>query len=180
MNLSTVSDGDTARTLYECALQRAQNLYLLGATRVLELCAGPSLETLESAYETFGIKVTGNDIDKRWADYYPRGDWRLGDCLSISYMDFDAVVFAPPLSRGCSGRREDALAIDQVFPRYTDFMARRFGGVRCLVLPARSFATRQDRAQFFHLTFDLLNPDVVPLVAGHRRIRKYVDVYYKD
>lgn len=180
MNVSQVSDSETARTDKDCALQRAQNLYLLGATRVLELCAGPSLETLEEAYSTYGLKVTGNDIDKRWADYYPSGDWCLGDCLEIPYDDFDAVVFAPPLSRGCSGRRRDALSINQVFPRYIDFMRRRFKGIRCIVLPARSFATKYDRKEFFDLTFDLVNPEVVPLTAGPRRIRKYVDVYYKD
>lgn len=147
---------------------------------MLELCVGPSLRTLEDAYGCYGLKVMGNDIDKRWADYYVQGDWRVGDCFGVEWDDADAVVFAPPLSRGCTGRREDSLRINDVFPRYIDFMRKRFKGIRCMVLPARSFATREDRKQFYDLTFDLVDPEVVPLTAGPRKVRKYVDVYYKD
>jgi hypothetical protein len=186
MNTSKVSDDDTARTCEDAARQRAENLACLGAKTVLELCVGPSLEILEHYYNQVGIEVTGNDIDPRWETYYPQGNWMIGDCFSFHWYDhtppydaFDAVVFAPPLSKGCTGKREDALSINEVFPRYIDFMRKPFKGIRCMVLPARTFATRQDRKEFFDLTFDLGEIDVVPLTAGPRRIRKYVDVYYR-
>jgi hypothetical protein len=179
VNVSTVNNDDTARTNIECAYQRAENLAILGVKTVLELCVGPSLKVLEHAYKVNRIKVTGNDIDPRWMLYYKTGDWIIGDALKIDYSGFDAVVFAPPLSRGCTGTREDALSINQVVPRYIDFMRRPFNGVRCMVLPARTFATRLDRKEFFDLTFDLTNPEIIPLTAGSRKIRKYVDVYYQ-
>lgn len=180
MNLSTVHDDLTARTAHDCAQQRAENLAILGASRVLELCVGPSLHTLELAYDRVGIEVTGNDIDYRWREYHPGGRWIIDDCFAIDWDDYDAVVFAPPLSVGCTGTREDALPISKVVPRYEDFMAKRYMGIRCMVLPARSFATHYDRKEFFDLTFDLVNPDVVPLTSGARKVRKYVDVYYRD
>lgn len=179
MNLTTVSDDETARTCEECAFQRAENLACLGAKSVLELCAGPSLKVLERCYAEFSIQTTGNDIDKRWLEYYPAGDWEIGDCFQVEWKWYDAVVFAPPLSKGCTGKREDALPINQIFPRYIDFMRRPFKGIRCMVLPARTFATRQDRKEFFDLTFDLGDIEVVPLTAGPRKIRKYVDVYWR-
>lgn len=180
MNISTVPDDLTARTASDCARQRAEHLAILGASRVLELCVGPSLLTLEAAYESYGLEVVGNDIDTRWKQYHPNGQWLIGDCFKVPWDDFDAVVFAPPLSVGCTGTREDALPISKVVPRYEDFMAKRFMGIRCMVLPARTFATHYDRKEFFDLTFDLVNPDVIPLTSGSRKVRKYVDVYYRD
>jgi hypothetical protein len=186
MNTSRYNDAETARTDQECAYQRAENLACLGVKSVLELCVGPSLARLWKAYKSFNIKAMGNDIDKRWAEYWPSGNpvrrkdyWLIGDCFEVPWTGFDAVVFAPPLSKGCSGRREDALSIHEVFPRYTDFTRRPFSGWRCMTLPARSFATRQDRKEFFDLTFDLGEIEVMPLTAGWRKIRKYVDVYFK-
>jgi hypothetical protein len=180
MNTSQYKDEQTARTCEDCAWQRAENLATFGVRRVLELCVGPSLKVLHRVYGEYHIDVTGNDIDRRWETYYPHADWRIGDCFSVDWSGFDAVVFAPPLSKGCSGKREDALTINQVFPRYTDFIRRTFSGVRCMVLPARTFSTRQDRGEFYNLTFDLPAIDVVPLTAGNRRIRKYVDVYWRS
>lgn len=179
MNTTTVPESETAQTDYLCAEQRAENLALLGAVRVLELCVGPSLENLEQAYSKYCIEVVGNDIDPRWKDYYPDGNWLIGDCFDIDWSGFDTVVFAPPLSRGCTGKREDALKINEVFPRYIDFMAKRFTGLRCMVLPARSFATKYDREEFYHLLYDLNEPEV-DVLRAKRGIRKYVDVYYRD
>ncbi len=180
LNLSTVSDAETARTCAECAEQRAFNLATIGVTRVLELCVGPSLETLEHAYNNFGIHVIGNDIDDRWRRHYPRGGWIIGDALSVGWDGSEAVVFAPPLSRGCTGTREDALQISEIRPSFVDFIARPdYDGIRVMVLPARSLATREDRRQLFELLSKIDVCDIVPLVAGPRKIRKYVDVYFK-
>jgi hypothetical protein len=178
VNLSRVEDEATARTDPECALQRAENLAVLGVRSVLELCVGPSLRSLEEAYGRFGIRCDGNDVDPRWRDYHPDGRWLLGDCFAVDWSPYDAVVFAPPLSRGCTGRREDSLRVEEVLPRYADFVARPYGGLRVMVLPARSLSTREDRRQF-HRLVDWLPADVVELTSGPRRIRKYVDVYFE-
>lgn len=161
-------------------MQRAENLAVLGAKRVLELCVGPSLKALEKAYGAFGISVVGNDLDPRWSSYYPAGRWVIGDALSVSWDGFDAVVFAPPLSRGCTGTRADALHIDDVRPGYREFMKRTHQGIKCAVLPARSLATPIDREQFHRLLSAIPDADVVQLTAGNRKIRKYVDVYWKE
>src|SRR5512146_1716358 len=63
-NTSILSDDETARTDPECALQRAENLAVMGVESVLELCVGPSLRVLEAAYAQHGIVATGNDIDR--------------------------------------------------------------------------------------------------------------------
>lgn len=185
-NISTVADHLTARTCLEAAQQRAANLSELGAKNVLELCVGPSLSCLETAYSAHGIQVRGNDLDPRWAAYYPAGRWIIGDALTISYENNDALVFAPPLSRGCSGQRQDALMIDQVFPRYTDFIDRiqniNYDGLVCLVLPARSLATQQDRQQLHQLLNNLYGRGITfcqkELKVGRRGIRKYIDLYF--
>lgn len=169
----------TARTRLECAIQRAENLAILGAKRVLELCVGPSLSTLESAYSYHDIEVTGNDIDSRWVDYHPNGRWIIGDALDIDWSGFDTIVFAPPLSEGCDGTRGSSLMIDQINPSYRAFMQRPHDGIRVMVLPARSFSTNEDRKQFYNLLNNLQEVDVVPLTAGARKVRKYVDVYYR-
>lgn len=180
MNISQLSDDETARTDPECAAQRAENMAILGVRNVLELCVGPSLRVLERTYAKHGITVTGNDLEMRWRQYHPRGSWLIGDALAIDWSDFDAVVFAPPLTHGCSGRRDDALSINDVNPSYRSFMERPYSGLRCMVLPARSMATSRDRDQLHALLSEIDGPyDVVPLYAERRRIRKYVDVYYR-
>lgn len=184
-NISVVSDENTARTCEECAVQRAENLATFGVKRVLELCVGPSLVTLEKVYERFGIQVVGNDIDVRWKALYPSGHWVIGDALSVSFQGFDAVVFAPPLSQGCTGRREDSLMIDDVRPRYRDFLDKLhdFRGIAVMVLPGRSQATSWDRRQFHSLlavcpiVYENVTQHVVPLCLGHRRVVKYHDLY---
>lgn len=178
-NLSRLSDDDTARTDPECAAQRAEHLAALGARSVLELCVGPSLWTMEEAYARHGIRCAGNDLDARWARYHPSGTWLIGDALRVDWSGFDAVVFAPPVTRGCTGRREDALRIDEVVPTYRGFVARPWSGIRVMVLPARSIATREDRTEYHALLAEIGEPhEAIPLRAERRRIRKYVDVYY--
>ncbi len=176
MNLSVLSDEATARTDPEAALQRAENLAVLGARSVLELCCGPSLRVLERSYAAVGIACSGNDIDRRWRKYHPTGSWVMGDALQVDWSPYDAVVFAPPVTRGCTGRRADALRISEVFPRYSDFLARPHHGIKVMVLPARALATGYDRSEMYELIGDR-TVEVVPLTSGRRRIRKYVDVY---
>lgn len=178
-NVSVADDLGTASTREECARQRATHLAVMGARDVLELCVGPSLETLERAYGEKGLRVTGNDIDTRWRRFYPKGRWVMGDAMSVPYDGFDAVVFAPPLSEGCLGTREASLSVDQVRPSYRDFLQRvkGFRGVVTLVLPGRSLSTRHDRKQLFALTSTLPSCEVVPLTSGRRQVTKYVDVY---
>jgi hypothetical protein len=181
-NVSQFSDTETARTRPECATQRFQNLAILGSRKVLELCVGPSLRDVTEAGRPFGIEVVGNDIDQRWQRLYPEGKWIIGDALKISLDGFDTLVFAPPLSRGCSGKREDSLRVDQVTPSYGQFLSRsRLTAVKntVLVLPARSLATKRDRTELHKLLadarslFDYVEP--IPLMADG--IRKYLDVY---
>jgi hypothetical protein len=184
MNLSTYPIDATATTREDCARQRMEHLAVLSVRTSLELCVGPSLRTLARLGAQYGIVVTGNVIDPRYRAAYPAGRWVIGDALALDYAPYSAVVFAPPLSRGCSGKREDALMIDEVVPRYGDFLATaRDAKVRVvvLVLPARSMATSGDRAQLHRLVArtmaDGWTPNVVPLTSGPRRITKYVDVY---
>ena len=181
LNISRYEDGKTANTNPESAVQRAEYLSLLGIKTVIELCVGPSLKCLERAYNKFGITVSGNDIDARWRDYYPDGRWIIGDALRTDISSFDAVVFAPPLSRGCSGKREDSLMIEQVFPRYEDFLKhQRKIKMAVLVLPGRTFATKFDRAQYHKLTHIInshgFKHEPVPLVSGRRGTVKYIDL----
>ncbi len=101
----------------------------------------------------------------------------IGDCFSINYNPYDVVVFAPPLSKGCSGKREDSLSINQVTPSYYDFIKLRKEKA-VLVLPGRSKATKQDREQYYTLITQLyyhnINFIVVPLI---NKVVKYYDVY---
>lgn len=182
-NTSVVDDDSTARTRPECAMQRAENLAVLGTRRVLELCVGPSLRVLGAAYGAHGIEVTGNDIDRRWPSLHPRGRWLVGDAMAVPWHGFDAVVFAPPLSRGCTGRREDALRVSEVVPGYAGFISRLAAcdaRIGVMVLPARCVATRRDRAELHSLLSLVPGAHVVPLVAGPRRTVKYVDVYVEN
>lgn len=179
MNVSSEADDETAHTCWDCALQRAENLSTFGVKRVLELCVGPSLKTLEKAYALHGISVVGNDIEIRWKNFHPQGAWIVGDALKIDYAGFDSVVFAPPLSRGCTGTRSDSLTIDGVVPSYDAFdqASKGFRGIRTFVLPGRSGATRQDRKQLHALLSRFESYDLVPLATGLRRTVKYYDLY---
>lgn len=178
-NLSKYKNGNTAKTCEECAAQRAEYLATLNVKTILELCVGPSLKVLEKHYRNYNLEVTGNDIDLRWKRYYPSGNWLMGDALSI-YYKHDAVIFAPPLTRGCSGRRADALQIFDVLPKYTDFLTKihNFNGIAILVLPARAWATKWDREQYHHLLHIIsakgFEFEIKPLVKDG--IRKYIDL----
>jgi hypothetical protein len=184
MNLSGFSDSKTARTSEVCAQQRAQNLRSCGTRSVLELCTGPSLRGLENAYREVGIRCFGNDIDPRWKTAYPHGEWVLGDALTVKIPeDVDTVMFAPPLSHACSGKREDSLSIFEVRPSYTEFILRELPEnihVVGLCLPGRSFSTREDRTDFFYLLSEIRK------IPGYSSLywsplsngcTKYVDVY---
>lgn len=182
MNTSKLSDNTTARTNIESAQQRAENIYLLNCKNVLELCCGPSLKVLESCYNKYKISCTGNDIEQRWRDYYPEGKWLIGDCLNINTTNFDCIVFAPPVTKGCTGRRVDSLSVEEVNPSYYEFIDtyRHLDIVMVLTLPARSIATNYDRKQYYKL-LDYIsrfyNYDIVYLTEGRRKIRKYIDIY---
>ena len=182
MNLATLPEDETARTDPECAAQRAENLAILGVGSVLELCVGPSLRVMEAAYSACGIVVTGNDVDERWRRYHPEGRWEMGDCLTVDPRPYDAVVFAPPVTRGCTGRRADSMRVSEVEPGYGRFLcalhAWGFAGVGVLVLPARAVATSLDRQETYELLSSLGSYEMIALHAERRRIRKYVDVYF--
>lgn len=170
-----------ASTRASCALQRAENLAALGSRKVIELCVGPSLGTLEKAYAEFGIQVYGNDINPRWN----KGTrWRIGDALTLPLDEFDTAVFAPPLSVAFSGRREDSLSPGQVTPSYEEFLARPDLPSLCvLVLPGRSYATKRDRTEL-HKIISLCNKrfdtHVDRLLDHRKRVTKYVDVYLQQ
>jgi len=179
-NISQYDISNTANTSIVCAKQRAFNiasLYLYNSKHrtVLELCVGPSLPVLEQCYKEHNISVIGNDIDPKYLKQSPINI--LGDCFSVDYNVADIVVFAPPLSRGCSGKREDSLSIDDVTPSYYDFIRRRKDKA-VLVLPGRSKATKRDREQYYRLLqymyFLDINFTVVPLID---KVVKYYDVY---
>lgn len=173
-NVSKFADNSTARTCPECAHQRAENLAVLGVKTVLELCVGPSLEALEQAYTEFGIKVVGNDIDPRWQTYYPSGEWLIGDATKLNTSGFDAVVVAPPLSRGCSGKREDSLSLEEVTPSYYDFLGIK-APVVAYVLPGRTLSVKEDRRQLYRFLSRLQGRvEVVPL---RKKVTKYLDIY---
>jgi hypothetical protein len=174
MNISTQEDERTARTCVECAAQRAENLAILGAKKVLELCVGPSLQALELAYQKVGIKVAGNDIDPRWKSYYPKGEWYIGDARKIDTNGFDAVVVAPPLSRGCSGKREDSLSLEEVTPSFYDFLDLPVG-IAVYVLPGRTLSLKEDREQLHRWLSKVQGK--VELVPLRKKVVKYLDVY---
>lgn len=187
LNLTAVSQDETARTCIECARQRAKHLHMRQVQNVIELCAGPSLKTLERAYSEFGISVTGNDIDIRWKHYYLGGKWIIDNALNIDYNSYDAVVFAPPVSKGCTGKRDDALMISKVVPRYTDFIEKiikdKYKGVAVLVLPARSWGTKQDREQYFKLTNYIFRAGFLyeaVALNNKKNIRNYIDMYLQS
>ena len=185
-NISVVSNDATARTQVGCATQRAEYLTILGTKKVLELCVGPSLKTLETEYNKYDIEVSGNDIDIRWKRYYPAGRWHMGDAFALDYSAWDAVVFAPPLTKGCTGRREDALRINEVRPGYRAFIdvlkRQEYRGIAVLVLPGRAKADPVDRQQYADLISYIWRQnyfmvDECPLSIGARRTVKYTDLY---
>lgn len=191
LNISKYADTDTARTCVVCADQRAENLAILGVRTVLELCVGPSLGDLAKSYAKYGITVIGNDIDPRWRDFYPQGKWVIGDAISLvnagpqglcealgTVEVPDAIVVAPPLSRGCSGRRNDSLSIDEVFPSFYDFL-RVPSRVAVYVLPGRTLSLRDDRTQLFRFldAVEKHRTSTVEVVPLRKKITKYVDVY---
>lgn len=181
-NLSKYDSSQTAKTCLVCARQRAENLFVLGVKSVLELCVGPSLLDLEQCYRSHGITVYGNDIDSRWQRHYPQGNWLVGDARAIKndvVAGFDAVVVAPPLSQGCSGKRQDSLSLNQVFPRYTDFFHLR-NKVIVFVLPGRTLSLKDDTKQLhefisrLHFNYTSAKVSIVPL---KNKVTKYVDIY---
>lgn len=173
-NLSIYSEEKTATTSYECCLQRAENLAILNCKSVLELCVGPSLKKLEQAYAKFNIEVSGNDIDPRWKKYYVQGNWIIGDARKINTNNFDAVIVAPPLSKGCSGRREDSLSLEEIFPNYYDFLGLK-NKVIVYVLPGKTLSIKSDIKQLYKFISKLTrNYQIVPL---RDKVIKYVDVY---
>lgn len=182
MNLSVLDDNSTAKTNIESAYQRSDNLCILGSKKVLELCVGPSLKVLEKAYKSNNIECWGNDFEQRWKDYYPKGKWIMGNCFDIDFSTFDTIVFAPPLSIGCTGRRIDSLSINQITPSYQGFMqkASQYPNIlKVMVLPAKVIITNFDKKQLYKLLSKIKNYDMDILTEGKRKIRKYVDIYYK-
>ncbi len=173
MNISTFSDDKTANTSYICALQRAENLAILGCRSVIELCVGPSLRVLETAYNKFGISVVGNDIDPRWKEYYRQGSWIINDAKIVDTSSFDAVVFAPPLSKSCSGNRNDALSLEDVFPSYYDFLNLK-SKVSVYVLPGKTLSIKEDRKQLHKFLSNFNNYEIFPL---KNKVNKYIDIY---
>lgn len=177
LNISSYSDIKTARTCQVCARQRAENLSILGAKTVLELCVGPSLSMLEKEYSRVGISVVGNDIDFRWKNHYPNGQWIIEDARKLveSHNNFDALVVAPPLSRGCSGKREDALLLEEVTPSYYDFINKRYG-ITVYTISAKTYVLKQGREQLYKFLACLEGKVEVDCLRSKGTI-KYVDVY---
>ena len=182
-NTSIVDDIQTASTNQNSARQRAINLYNMGVENVIELCVGPSLKTLEKYYNEYGINVTGNDIDERWKEFYPEGNWIIGDSLNINTTNFDACVFAPPLSKGCTGNRCDYLSIDEVQPSYYDFIEKGdTSNIIVLVLPGKTLSIKKDRNEFYKLLNFLYNKEYKSIeykeIKGNKnKITKYLDIY---
>ena len=177
-NISLYSDAMTANTRLKCTEQRAENLAILlkPGSKVLEMCVGPSLQRLEKEYAKYDIKCIGNDIDPRWKDYYPCGRWMIWDALNLDVSSFDAIIFAQPLSKGCSGRREDSLSLEQVNPSYKSFLHayKNFKGIKAMVLPGRTLSLKHDRDELYKLLNELSDYEVVPLKD---KVTKYVDIY---
>lgn len=178
-NVSVVSIPKTARTNENSAAQRAENLFILGSQKIIELCVGPSLPTLKKEYFKRGMSVTGNDIQQKYKDYDSQLDWIIGDARQIDVSAFDTVVVAPPLSRGCSGRREDSLSVDEVLPSYYDFL-HLTNPIVVFTLPGRTLSIKEDRNQMYKLISNLPGSgdvQIVPLYDGGKT-RKYVDLYW--
>lgn len=146
----------------------------------MELCVGPSLPTLYRAYKEVGIECFGNDIDPFWRREYVN-NFTFGDALDIPLHHYDTAVFAPPLSKNFTGKREDSLRVSQVRPAYTDFLSRTDLPRRLvLVLPGRSLSTRQDRDDFYCLLKHIKGSyevDCDSLLDEKKKVVKYIDLY---
>lgn len=180
MNISCFSDEKTANTNLISARQRAAYLNAIGSHKVLELCVGPSLQRLQQEYSKYGIECYGNDIDSRWREYYPLGKWLIGDALKLApyVAKFDTIVFAPPLSKGCSGRREDSLYLKDINPSYIDFLEcyRQYLGIKnlVLVLPGKTLSIKSERNEMYKLLSHIkCSYEIIPLTNG---CVKYVDI----
>lgn len=174
---------NVATTQYKCAIQRASNLASLNVKSVLELCVGPSFENLEKAYNYLGISLTGNDIDPRWRQHYPDGNWIICDALEAVDNNHDCTVFAPPLSEHSTGKREDSLMIKQVEPSYKEFLSKvDIDNIAVLVLPGRSLSTKRDRKQFYKLYSYIYQIGYKLIFLDHitdEGITKYIDLYIR-
>lgn len=181
MNTTIVPLDETARTCSEACSQRAASMWNKKVEKVMELCVGPSLKMLNLFYSYWDITCFGNDIDYRWKEAYPEGNWVIGDYKDVYLGHMDAVVFGPPLSRGCTGKREDSLMIDWVEPRYEDFIEHTKNSHfwKVMVLPGRSLSTREDRNMFYKLMSKLDNPVIEMRTGKKRGITKYIDVIWK-
>lgn len=175
-NISTFEDNKTANTKFICALQRAENLAILGCKNVLELCVGPSLKTLYEAYKKFDINVVGNDIDIRWKKFYPSGNWIIDDAKNIDTSFFDATIFAPPLTKHCSGKREDSLSLTEVVPSYYDYLNLN-SKYSVYVLPGKTLSIKEDRKQLYKFLANFNNYNIIPL---KNKVIKYIDIYVKN
>lgn len=176
LNVSTYSFDKTASTNAVCAQQRAQHLFVYNVQKAIELCVGPSLRLLDRTYRKYGIELVGNDIDPRWRDAYPQGKWVIGDARNVDVSPYDAAIVAPPLSRGCSGRREDSLRMDQVFPSFYDFLDLPTR-LTVFVLPGRTLSLREDRKELHRFLARLSKTHRVEVAPLRNKVTKYVDVY---
>lgn len=179
MNLSTELIVNTANTNILCAQQRASYLAYNGCKSVIELCVGPSLKILEQAYKKEGIKVYGNDIETKYKKYYPQGNWIIGNCFDIKIpKDVDTIVFAPPLSKGCTGTREDSLPAKLVTPSYMDAINKFTNYNLVLVLPGRTVSVRSDKEYFHKLLHYIFRLNKYPSYYYlYNKVVKYVDIY---
>jgi hypothetical protein len=182
-NISTISLDETARTSQAVAASRAKSLHQKQCSTVIELCVGPSLKVLEKEYSRYGIKTTGNDIDIRWTNFYKKGNWIIGDALELDLTRFDAAVFAPPLTRGCTGRREDSLAISQIHPKYEEFLTKAVDHLPCkylvLVFHGRVLSLRSDKSylyKLFNMAYDIGFTNIVERKDAKNKVTKYIDM----
>lgn len=179
MNLA-VKTGPVASTCDAVARARARRMSTLGIQSVIELCVGPSLSALQHAYSAYKIECTGNDVDMRWTSL--GGPWVCGNAMHVGIAGFDAAVFAPPLSNGCTGRREDSLSVDEVTPSFHDFIDRNdTPEFVVLVCPARALATGPDKAQLYrllsHAWHRFGSVEVIEAKDARGRIRKYTEIW---
>ncbi len=89
-------------------------------------------------------------------------------------------MFAPPLSKGCSGKREDSLSPLSVQPSYFSFLEsfkKSNINQAIMVLPGRSLSTKQDRREAH---FVMNKASEVGIVKAHplvvKGVLKYLDL----
>ena len=190
-NTSLYPVNKTAKTHELCLQQRIQNVKSIfpEVNFVLETCAGISSVKIAKAYKEAGYQISTNDIDSRYKKHEP--NMIVGNALTLDFSSYDLVVFAPPLSKGCSGRREDSLSIYEITPSYESFLDRAFHfknlkGVG-LVLPGKTFSSASDTAQFYQLIRSIYFgfASFYPSATYHQRelkvkgCTKYVDLYLR-